>query len=276
MRSFVANCLGPVPWMLAWMAAAGAAWPQQPPALRIEGMAHSPLTFSLSDLAGMPRTKVQVRGHDNQDHTYEGVPLAELLQKAGLPSGEELRGGLLARFLLVTGHDGYRVVFSLPELDPAFTGSRALLADHMDGAALPAGQGPLRLVIPGEKRESRWVRMVERIELLSAPEPFAPQPVAPEPIAPQAVAPKPVAPKPVAPQPVALDSPREYQVFQRPSAAQGTVAVRGPAAEAGDAAEARLTGPGCPAAGRACACNPHACSLGRWRRREDSTVSRCA
>ncbi len=146
------------------------------PSLRIEGVsgrdgvAKPPLTLTLSDLAAMPRAKVQVRTHDNQDHTYEGVPLFEILKRAGLPSGEALRGTLLTRYLLMTAHDGYRVLFSLPEMDPAFSDTHALLADRMDGAPLPLQQGPFRLVIPGEKREARWIRMVERIDVLSAPE----------------------------------------------------------------------------------------------------------
>ncbi|HTX39866.1 MAG TPA: molybdopterin-dependent oxidoreductase [Bryobacteraceae bacterium] len=146
------------------------------PSLRIEGVsgrdgvAKPALTLTLSDLAGMPRTKVQVRTHDNQDHTYEGVPLFEILKRAGVPSGEALRGTLLTRYLVMTAHDGYRVLFSLPELDPAFSDTHALLADRMDGAPLPSQQGPFRLVIPGEKREARWIRMVERIDVLSAPE----------------------------------------------------------------------------------------------------------
>jgi hypothetical protein len=28
----------------------------------------------------------------------------------------------------------------------------------------------LRLVLPSEKREARWVRMVERVEILAAPD----------------------------------------------------------------------------------------------------------
>jgi DMSO/TMAO reductase YedYZ molybdopterin-dependent catalytic subunit len=46
-----------------------------------------------------------------------------------------------------------------------------LIADRMDGQPLSAHDGPLRLVLPSEKRETRWVRMVERIEILSAPDP---------------------------------------------------------------------------------------------------------
>jgi len=78
---------------------------------------------------------------------------------------------MLSRDVLVTAHDGYRAVFSLPELDPAFSDSRALIADRMDGQPLSPRDSPLRLLLPSEKRETRWVRMVERIEIQAAPEP---------------------------------------------------------------------------------------------------------
>jgi hypothetical protein len=131
-----------------------------------------PLGLTLTDLAAMPRAKVQVRTHDNQDHTFEGVPLFEVLKRAGVPSGEALRGTVLTHYLMMTAHDGYRVLFSLPEIDPAFSNTHALLADHVDGAPLSLQQGPFRVIIPGENREARWIRMVEKIELLNALEPM--------------------------------------------------------------------------------------------------------
>jgi hypothetical protein len=146
------------------------------PVLRIDGVGRDgvsrpPLQISLDDLKAMPRTTLQAKTHDGKDHSFEGVALAELLHRAGLPQGDDVRGPALARYLLVTAHDGYRAVFSLPELDPAFADTRALVADHMDGQLLAPRDGPLRLVLPAEKREARWVRMVEHIELLAAPDP---------------------------------------------------------------------------------------------------------
>jgi DMSO/TMAO reductase YedYZ molybdopterin-dependent catalytic subunit len=147
------------------------------PVLRIEGIAghdgvvKAPLQISLADLQAMPRVTVRAKTHDGKEHGFEGVALAEVLHRAGLPQGEEVRGPLLSKYLLVTAHDGYRAIFSLPELDPAFTETHALLADRMDGEALTSREGPLRLVLPSEKRETRWVRMVEKIELLAAPDP---------------------------------------------------------------------------------------------------------
>jgi hypothetical protein len=41
----------------------------------------------------------------------------------------------------------------------------------MNGQPLSPRDSPLRLLLPSEKRETRWVRMVERIEIQAAPEP---------------------------------------------------------------------------------------------------------
>jgi len=146
------------------------------PALRIEGVsgrdgvARPTLELTLADLAGMPRTTVSGKTHDGKEHVFEGVSMAELLRRAGLPQGENVRGPMLARYIVVSAHDGYRAVFSLPEFDPAYTDNRAILADKMDGQPLSDHDGPLRLVLPSEKREARWVRMVERIEIMAAPD----------------------------------------------------------------------------------------------------------
>jgi len=64
----------------------------------------------------------------------------EILKLAGVESGERLRGKALSNYLLVEAADGYRVVFELPELDPAFNDRVIILADPRDGSPL-TGQG---------------------------------------------------------------------------------------------------------------------------------------
>jgi hypothetical protein len=148
------------------------------PALRVsgvsgrDGVTKTPVAFTLTDLAGLPRTSAKAPARDGTDRLYEGVLLPEILKRAGQPFGEELRGSLLSKYVIVTAHDGYRVLFSLPEIDPAFTDARIILADKLNGKPLPDREGPLRLVIPAEKREARWTRMVEQIEVVAAPEPI--------------------------------------------------------------------------------------------------------
>jgi DMSO/TMAO reductase YedYZ molybdopterin-dependent catalytic subunit len=138
--------------------------------LHVSGAVSKPLALSLQDLAAMPRTKVTAKEHD-LTAIYEGVALAEILQRAGAPMGGLLRGKAMASYVLVTAHDGYRVVFSLPELDPDFTvvSKQIILADTADGKPLAEKAGPVRIVVPQEKKGARWIRMVESIEVVKLP-----------------------------------------------------------------------------------------------------------
>ncbi|HWP47526.1 MAG TPA: molybdopterin-dependent oxidoreductase [Candidatus Limnocylindrales bacterium] len=136
--------------------------------LMVVGEVEHPLRLEESDLAKLPRRTVQVRDHEGKEATYEGVPLVDILQLAGVKFGRELRGKQLARYLLVQAADGYQVVFALPELDPSFTDRLVLLADRRDGRPLSAPEGPLHIVIPDEKRHARWVRQVTTLRILPA------------------------------------------------------------------------------------------------------------
>jgi len=42
--------------------------------------------------------------------------------------------------------------------------------DTVNGKALGAEQGPLRLVVPGDKRQGRWVRMLKAITVVNTSE----------------------------------------------------------------------------------------------------------
>jgi len=42
-----------------------------------------------------------------------------------------------------------------------------ILADHRDGKPLDAHEGPLRIVVPGDKRGARWIRGVTSLEVIS-------------------------------------------------------------------------------------------------------------
>lgn len=120
------------------------------------------------DIELLPHQTVKATDHAGKEASYSGVPLYQLLQKAGMDFGDSLRGPALAQYVLVTAVDGYRVVFALPELDPRSTDDPVILADRCDDAPLVAGQGPYRLVLPKERRQFRWVRQVIGVEVLKA------------------------------------------------------------------------------------------------------------
>ena len=111
-----------------------------------------------SDLARLPRVEVRATEHGRAS-TFSGVSVAAVLRLAGVPV-DSVRGRRAARYVLALAADDYRAAFSLAELAPDLSGRDALLVDRRDGAPLPAAEGPLRLVVPGDRRPARWVRQV--------------------------------------------------------------------------------------------------------------------
>src|SRR5208282_6895566 len=127
-----------------------------------------PLSLSLDDLHKMPRITLKVTDpHEHKDETFEGVALAELLKESGVPQGPKLRGAAVATYVIAEAADGYRVIFSLAELDSDFQDSGVIVADRMDGKPLDEKAGPLRLVAPHDKRPARWIRMLQNIKVVT-------------------------------------------------------------------------------------------------------------
>jgi len=137
-----------------------------PAALKVTGDVASVLTLTAGDLAQMPReqVKLQEMGHDSV--SYEGVPIREVLKKAGVPLGKELRGKALSTYVLAKAHDGYQVVFSLAELDADFGDEHVIVADKEDGKPLAGERGPFRLAVANDKRAARSIRMLEELEIV--------------------------------------------------------------------------------------------------------------
>jgi len=126
----------------------------------VTGDVPTPLTLNASDPAAMPHERIELNEEDAGIVTYEGVPLQEILKKAGL------RGRILAGYVLAHARDGYEVVFSLGEIDSEVGGTRVFVADKREGKPLFAYQGPARLVVPTDKKEARSARMLEKLEVV--------------------------------------------------------------------------------------------------------------
>lgn len=158
------------PAVLAQAAASSVAAPDYDNArLAVTGDVDKPLSLSLTDLDGLPRQILRVANeHEHKAETYQGVPLSEILKRAGVPQGEALRGPALAMYVRAEGADGYTAVFALAELDSSVQDSGVLVADTLDGQPIPAKLGPFRLVVPHDKRPARWVRMLRSITVVKS------------------------------------------------------------------------------------------------------------
>lgn len=147
-------------------------WGQEAAAaqLKITGIGDAPpLILSPADLKKMPRKTLNVvNPHDKKTEVYEGVSLADLLQRVGVPQGEKLRGADMASYVIAEAADGYRVVFSVAELDSGFLDSDVTVAETLNGAPLGPDQGPLKIVAPHDKRPARWIRMLKSLRVEKA------------------------------------------------------------------------------------------------------------
>jgi len=139
-----------------------------PTALAVTGAVKTPLSLSAADLKAMPRTRVQSQ-ENSRTVAYEGVLVGEILKRAGVALGEALRGDAVAAYVVAQATDGYRAVYSIAELDNAFSPNDVIVADTVDGKPLFAYQGPWRLVAPRDLRGARSVRLLDRLEVVRVP-----------------------------------------------------------------------------------------------------------
>lgn len=153
---------------LCWGILMASAWltAQEPAAtVQVTGAVKQSLNLSADDLAKMPRASVKTV-NNGMETVYDGVWLHEVLKRAGAPQGPTLRGKALAGYVVAEAQDGYQVVFSLGEVDPAFIDNEILLADAANGKPLFGAQGRFRLVVPKDKPGARSVRMLTKLEVV--------------------------------------------------------------------------------------------------------------
>ncbi len=66
------------------------------PTFVVRGEVSNPLQLTSSDLAGMARRSMKVKDHEGKDTVYDGVLVSDILKKAGVRQGKELRGEFLS------------------------------------------------------------------------------------------------------------------------------------------------------------------------------------
>jgi hypothetical protein len=153
--------------LFAWVLAGGAV----AQSVSLRGPAGQTRSLTLAELAAMPHQSAMLPNEHGPAKPCDGVPLTLLLQSVGAPVGKALHGPALADRVVVGAGDGYRVVLGLAETDPGVRPGKILLADRCEGAPLPTNEGPFRLVVEGDLRPVRSVRMVTAISVETASPP---------------------------------------------------------------------------------------------------------
>ena len=165
---FRRTCLALLPTLLIVLLNSGARALAQAPdpaptAVRLTVAGQPAINLTATELARAPRVTVRVTDHQGQPHTYEGVALHHLLALARVRL--ECRGDAIAQVVSVQSADGYRAVLAIGEVIPDLAPQVVLLADRRDGQPLPAASGPWQLVVPADRKPTRWVRQVRQISV---------------------------------------------------------------------------------------------------------------
>jgi hypothetical protein len=119
-------------------------------------------------IEGLPTREARIVFH-GEPQVCTGPLLADVLERLGAPSKADVRGAALMMAVVIEARDGYRVAFTLGELDPLLGKAPVVLADRCNGAMLGEGDGPLRLAVEGDQRGARSVRQVASLRLVAVP-----------------------------------------------------------------------------------------------------------
>lgn len=133
--------------------------------LTITGVGIETVVLSAKDLAAMEHISAAYFDA-GKTTTYRGVAVESILKKAGVLMNQPHGGKPLHMCILAMASDGYRVVYALAEFDSAIRKQQPIVADESEGKPLGEKVGPLRLVMPDEKKGARSVRMLEKLELV--------------------------------------------------------------------------------------------------------------
>ncbi|MGH9368466.1 MAG: hypothetical protein ACRD3M_12415 [Thermoanaerobaculia bacterium] len=155
MRTLLAILLGAV---LA-LPAPGAS---PPPTLRIPGSPDRPI--APESLLGSDRSDVRLEDAQGDVTVYHGRTLLEVLERNGvdtrtMPGQRKLAPAVVT----ATARDGYTVVFSAGELLMHRGDPRVFLVCETAAGPLPENEGPVRLIVYGDRARSSYG--LARIEL---------------------------------------------------------------------------------------------------------------
>jgi hypothetical protein len=119
-------------------------------------------TSALHARACRPLTIDYVTLRRTERHEVRGVTLYEALTIAGLALDPARKMDHLSLAVLAEGADGYGVLVSYAEMHPEFGDCGAMLATWHNGQLLTRPT----LVMPADRRASRFVRQVHRLHVV--------------------------------------------------------------------------------------------------------------
>ncbi len=140
------------------------------PTLRLVGVDGVSKMLSLAELQALPQIELTDSSPATGAARFRGPAVRTLVSLVGAPEGRALRGPSMTLVILAEAADGYKVAYTLAELDQQFGARTAFVALTQNGQPLPAADGPFRIVIAGETHRARWIRQLSTLRVVHAGE----------------------------------------------------------------------------------------------------------
>jgi DMSO/TMAO reductase YedYZ molybdopterin-dependent catalytic subunit len=154
---------------LALLAAGSLAWGDEA-AFRVGGDVAKPGEWTAARLARDFAGKVETVRYTmaGKEHTARCVPLLAVVQAAEPRIDPNRKNHRVGFVVVLRARDGYTVAFSLAELSQDLGNRPVWIALDTDGKPLPANEGPVRLLVPGEgtAHRPRWTFGITTIAVL--------------------------------------------------------------------------------------------------------------
>jgi molybdate transport system substrate-binding protein len=142
-------------------------------ALHIGGQVLNPLKLTVEDLkANYPSVKKEVTylsGENSVSASFTGVLLVDILDSAQINLNADVKNDKLSIIIVGTATDKYQAVIAYGEIDPDFGNQPVMVAYEQDGKLIADKEGPIRLIVPGDKRGGRYVSGLVSLEVRDAP-----------------------------------------------------------------------------------------------------------
>jgi hypothetical protein len=125
------------------------------------------VSLTMDELKAMPQRTLRVHnGHNNQDETYTGVGLDDLLARYGITLANGNAHKVYHSYLKAEGTDKYWVLYSASEVIPELHTWDSIVALTLNGEPIKA-DGEFKMVASGERRPARWVSNLSAITIVT-------------------------------------------------------------------------------------------------------------
>jgi DMSO/TMAO reductase YedYZ molybdopterin-dependent catalytic subunit len=134
---------------------------------QVTGNVQNPTSFDIRKLQALPPVNQNVTYFSSGSvvsQSFTGALLWDLLQSVGITLDSTIKNDILHQIVIVTGSDGYEIVFGAGEIAPNFGGDQILVAYGVNGQSL-GSDGFARIVAPGDKQGGRFVSNIAKIEV---------------------------------------------------------------------------------------------------------------